>query len=417
MHDRETVLILGGGLAGLACARALHARGVPYRILEASDALGGRVRTDVVDGFLLDRGFQVLLTAYPEAQAQLDLDALDMRAFYPGALVHREGRVHRLADPLRHPLDGVKSLFGGLGSARDKLRMLSLRGRSRAGSLDELATREETSAAAVFEELGFSPVMRDAFLRPWLGGAFLEREMRTSSRWLDFVFRMFSDGDTAVPARGMGAIPAQLAGGLDAEAIALRTRVVGLDAEGVHLENGDVLPAHDVVVAMEGPAAARLLGDAVPSPGSRESVTLSFAAEQDPVGEPILSLDGDGTGPVNHLAVMSSVAPSYAPSGAALVVAGVVDDDGTPAERLEQAARAQLRGWFGPAVDGWRLLRVERIPHALPETWGRPLARALPAGVHVCGDWRESPSIQGALKSGRLVGEQLAAARAAAALV
>ena len=417
MPDQDTVLIIGGGLAGLSCARALEARGVPYRILEGSDGLGGRVRTDHVDGFQIDRGFQVLLTAYPEAQSQLDMDALDMRSFYPGARVHRDGRVHRLADPLRHPIDGVKSLFAGIGSTRDKLRMLSMRNRSKSGTLDELATRPETTAAAVFEELRFSPTMRDAFLKPWLGGAFLERSMRTSSRWLDYVFRMFSDGDTAVPAAGMGAIPAQLAAGLDTDAIQLNTRVRAIDADGVHLEDGETLTARDVVVAVEGPAAARLLGGKVADPGSRESVTLSFAAEKDPVGEAILSLDGDGTGPVNHLAVMSAVAPTYAPSGAALISAGVVEDDGTPDDALERGARDQLRGWYGADVDDWRLLRIDRIPHALPDSWAPPPADALPDGIHACGDWCESPSIQGAMKSGRLTGESIAATRGEAVAV
>lgn len=417
MHDRDTVLIIGGGLAGLCCARTLAAQDVPYRLLEASDGLGGRVRTDHVDGFQLDRGFQVLLTAYPEAQEQLDLGALDLRTFYPGARVHRSGRMHRLADPLRHPLDGVRSLFSGIGTTRDKLRMLSMRSRSKKGSLAELAARPETTAAQVFEALRFSPTMRESFLTPWLGGAFLERSMRTSSRWLDFVFRMFSDGDTAVPAAGMGAIPAQLSEGLDANAIELRTRVARIDEHGVHLENGETLVARDVVVAVEGPTAARFFDGHVDDPGSRESVTLSFAAEKDPVGEAILSLDGDGAGPVNHLAVMSAVARTYAPSGAALISAGVVEDDGTPDDALERAARDQLRGWYGNAVDGWRLLRIDRIPHALPDRWAPPPTAGLPGGVRLCGDWCESPSIQGAMKSGRLVGEAVAAERGGAVAV
>ncbi len=404
------VVIVGAGLAGLACAVELEAGGVSCLLLEASDGVGGRVRTDELEGFRLDRGFQVLLTAYPEARRMLDASALDYRSFYPGALVRTGGRFARVTDPTRRPLAGLRGLFSAPGTLRDKLRILKLRRQSRRGSLEDLWARPETTAAQALEELGFGESMQEAFLRPWLRGVFLEPELRTSSRMLAFVVRMFSEGDTVVPAKGMGAISLQLAARLAPRTLRTRAKVKSLEAGAVRLEDGERIEASQIVVAVEGPAACGLL-PRLANPGSRMVQCLYFAAERDPVGEPTLVLDGEGSGPVNNLVVMSSVSQLYAPPGASLVAASVLGDPAPSPGRLEPSVRAQLRGWYGRDVDNWRHLRTYRIPHALPERFGPPARNTLDEGVVVAGDWCLQPSIQGALQSGRLAAQAVLARR------
>ena len=405
------VLIVGAGLAGLCCARELHRRGIPVRILEASDGVGGRIRTDLVDGFRLDRGFQVFLTAYPEAQRVLDYPALRLRPFLPGALVRVGGKFHPLADPWRRPVAAVRSLVGPVGSFADKVRVARLRSNALTGSIEDRFRDPETTTLDALKAGGFSDAMVDRFFRPFLGGIFLEPELKTSSRMFRFVFRMFSQGEACLPADGMAAIPRQLAAGLPPERIRLGVRVAEVRADAVRLDTGETVPARAVVVAADGPAAARLLGGDIPA--AAQGVTcLYFAAPRPPVEEPVLVLDGEGRGPVNNLCVPTAVAPTYGPPGASLVSATVL---GVPSDedRLRSEVRDQLAGWFGPAVDDWRHLRTYRIPYALPRQV--PPALAVPErpvrwqpGVYLCGDHRDNASINGAMASGRRAAEAIA---------
>ncbi len=403
------VVVVGAGLAGLACATRLAAAGVPVLVVEASDGVGGRVRTDAFEGFLLDRGFQVLLTAYPEARRVLDLEALDLKAFYPGALVHLRGRFHRAADPWRHPLDAVGTLFSPLGTFSDKAHLTTLRHHVAAGAWEDLAERPETTTLEALRRAHLSGTMIDRFFRPFLGGVLAGRDLAASSRMFEFVFRAFAVGDVCLPARGMGAIPAQLAAALPPGAVRLGARVEGLEPGAVRLAGGEGVAAGAVVVATEAPEAARLAGLAA-APAGRAMTCVYYAAERAPVDEPILLLDGEGAGPVNNVAVPSAVARGYAPAGAALVSATVL---GVPAQddaALDAAVRAQLAGWFGPVVRRWRHLRTYRIPYAQPEQappaltpWRRPVR--LRTGLYVCGDHRDNASINGALESGRRAAE------------
>jgi phytoene dehydrogenase-like protein len=401
------VLIVGAGLAGLGCALRLQEVGVRFRVLEASDGVGGRVRTDPLDGFRLDRGFQVLLTAYPEARRVLDYGPLDLKSFHHGALIRYQGKFYRLADPRRHPLAGLRGLASPVGTLRDKLRLLPLVAKVTAGRAEDQLRRPEGLTLDFLRGAGrFSDAMIDRFFRPFCGGAFLERELVTSSRLFRFVFRMFAEGDAAVPARGMGAIPEQLAGRLPAEAVRLNAPVERVEPGRVVLRGGEELRARAVVVAADWPEAGRLLGgQGLKVPASRGVVCLYYAAEESPLREPIPVLNADEPGPVNHLAVMSDVAPGYAPPGAALVSASVLgpppDDDVT----LEVAVRGQLAGWFGPAVRRWRHLRTYRIPHALPDQAAPALEMPerpvlVDDGLYVCGDHRDNASIHGAMASG-----------------
>jgi phytoene dehydrogenase-like protein len=401
------VLVVGGGLAGLSCARRLHAAGVEVRLFEAADAVGGRVRTDEVDGFLLDRGFQVLLTAYPECRQQLDYESLGLCSFVPGALVRVDGRFHAVVDPFRRPFAGLRGAFTPVGTLRDKLKVAGLRRRLAAADLDTVFSRPEQTTASALEAAGFSPSMTERFFRPFLAGIFLDRDLRTSSRMFEFVFKMFSAGETSIPARGMEEIPRQLASFLPGGVVRTATRVVELGDRKVRLESGEWAEGDGVVIATA-PTIRDELRREEREVAWRSTVCLYYSAAEPPLREPILALDGDGRGPVNNLCVPSSVSPSCAPRDRALVSASVVAPDALALNHgeIDSAVRRQLRGWFGSAVDDWSLLRVYRIRRALPVQepgWLDPPERPVRVAdrLWMCGDHRDNASIQGAMVSGR----------------
>jgi phytoene dehydrogenase-like protein len=406
----DDVVVVGAGLAGLAAAAHLHRAGRRVRVLEAADDVGGRVRTDVVDGFRLDRGFQVLLTGYPEAHRQLDLDALSLRAFDPGALVWTGSRFARVGDPLRRPSTLLDTVRAPIGSVLDKARILALRRRVVRADARTLLRQGDLSTLEHLRDLGFGERTIDRFFRPLFGGILLDPTLATSARMFDVLFRTLSVGSSAVPAAGMGAIPRQLAAALPPDRLHLQHHVAAVEPGGVTLADGRRFDASAVVVAAEGPAAADLLG--LPVAPGRSASAVWFAADRPPVPDRLVLLDGAASGPALNVAVMSNVAPSYAPDGQALVVAacpGRVDDG------LEHEVRHQLQAWFGPQVDRWRHLRTHRIPYAQPDQRPpfSPKRRIrLAPSLWVCGDHRDTGSIQGALHSGRRTAQDVLASLA-----
>ena len=411
----QPIVIVGAGLAGLCCARQLQARGIDLLVIEAEDVVGGRVRTDVVDGFRLDRGFQVLQTAYPEAQQVLDYKALCLRLFEPGALIHTRGRLVRMTDPWRRPQQAFSTMFNGIGNIADRWKLAQLRRHVTRGTLETLwAEPDSTTVEYLIREVGLSGDMIARFLRPWFSGVFFESELATSSRFFKFVFRMFACGDAALPEQGMGAIAKQLASGLTPDMLRLSTRVESLDGLHVRLATGETIAARAVVIAAEGPEAARLTSGLVPCPDSCSTTCLYFAADESPVREPILVLNGDGTGPINHLSVPSKVAATFSPPRRALVSVSVVGATVDERPDLATAVRRQLRDWFGSQVDRWSPMKSYAIRHALPSQPAHfrdsaARSRQLAEGLYCCGDHRETASIQGAMVSGRKAAEAVLA--------
>jgi phytoene dehydrogenase-like protein len=418
------VVIVGAGVAGLHCARLLEETGLSVLLLEAADIPGGRVRTDLVEGFRLDRGFQVLLTAYPEAQRALNYPALRLCSMKPGALVHCNERMHYFADPFRDPGAALKLVFDPIVSLRDKLLVARLRGKVRQGSWESLFNRAETSTLEYLRGYGFSSAMIECFFRPFFSGVFLERDLATSSRYFEFLFRTFAQGLVAVPEQGMGAIPRQMAQNLKPRTLQTQARVhriapatggVTVEAEGA----GAVMARAVVLAAGQPPQTFGLPAmSAAPRLWNR-TTTFYFAAERAPVHEPILILNGnmrDGqpaTGPLNHLAVMSRVSPNYAPPGAELIAANVVGaapQDSHELNRLAEQVREQCRQWFGDCVREWKLIASYPIARALPLSphveWNPvPDAARLSPGIYACGDDRLFPGVQGALISARTAAE------------
>ena len=402
LPESVDVVVVGAGMAGLAAARVIHEAGLSAVVLESSDGVGGRVRTDEVDGFLLDRGFQVLLTAYPELHRQFDVSALELRAFDPGALVWRKGRGYEVSDPFRKPTSLVSTALAPVGSPFDKARIALLRRRVRTGHASQLLRGDDMTTRSLLESSGFSATMIERFFIPLVGGIQLDPHLSASRRMFDVIFRMLADGDAAVPARGMGQLSSQLASRIPAESIHLSTPVVAVGSGEVRVAGDRAVKARAVVVATEGPVARRLVD--IPDVASRSVSCVYFAADRAPTASKAIVLDGTGRGPVLNVAVMSNVSSSYAPPGRHLVAAAI---PGRTDGDLEADARRQLTGMFGASVATWRHLRTYSIAHGQPDQ-SPPFSPKKPVslghGLFVCGDHRDTASIQGALYSGRRTG-------------
>lgn len=418
-HSQYDVLIIGAGLAGLTAAQYLQTQDVQCLILEASDSVGGRVKTDVVDGFLLDHGFQVFLNAYPEAQRVLDYETLGLKPFFNGALVWTGDALHKLADPWRHPVEGVQSIYNKVGSLKDKLKVGELRQKLVSQPDDAYRVNPETTTLQALRDFGFSENMIDTFFRPFLGGIFLESDLFTSSRFFEFVFRMFSLGEAVLPAQGMQAIPRQIAGRLPADTIRLNSRVVHIEPGQVRLENGETLMAQAILLATDATDAAHLRAE-IPTKSFNSVHCVYFAAPKAPTHEAILVLNGIPGKLVNNLCVPSLVAPTYAPAGQHLISVSVLRN-GLEAEQLVQAVVAELQEWFGEEVLEWRHLKTYDIQRALPcvtipESTVPPTQPALPEGIFSCGDYLDTPSINGAMTTGRRAAKAILKALKAPAL-
>src|SRR5918997_6898529 len=320
------VIVIGAGLAGLTCAKVLSERGAEVAVFEASDGVGGRVRTDEKDGFLLDRGFQVYFTAYPVARRHLDHAKLDLRDFDPGAIVCRDGDKSVLSDPLRDPKALVPTLLSDAATLPDKLRTAKLAAKFLPGGAT--TAREEdgdpdSSTLEYLRALGLSARYIDSFYRPFYGGGFLSRPLSTPSRVFRFTLRVLATGRTVVPMRGMGEIPRQLPAHLPEDAVRLSSpvdsllregeRVVGVRAAGVEHE------ADLVVVAAEAPVAGKLTGEKVPE-GSVGEACLYYETDGLGSGKKIM-LNAEDSAFVNNAVEISSVSEHYAPPGRHLLYA------------------------------------------------------------------------------------------------
>ena len=415
------VVVIGAGIAGLTCAVYLRQVGIQATVLEASDGVGGRVRTDIVDGFRLDRGFQILLTAYPEAQRLLNYAALDLRRFRSGALIRERKNWLTLINPLEEPLSVFQTLLSPVGTLGDKLRIAELMRRTQGVSFNELFQQTPVTTLTFLQEFGFSDQIIDCFFRPFFGGVFLEDALTTSSNFFEFCFRMFFTGDAAIPARGIGVIADQLASRLAPDQIRLNTTVDQLSENTVLLNTGEIMTANTIVLAVDTAQAATLLGDLSPVKQTFNHTTCTyFAASSSPKtpDQKLLLLNMHRSSAVHNVAIISDIAPEYAPADQTLISVSTQGLERFNEDALIKQIRQELTGWFGNEVQQWRHLRTYHIPQALPayspdlagsDAMRKPLR--LTEHLYQCGDQTTYPSLNAAMQTGRNVAEMIISTR------
>ncbi|MGW3136410.1 NAD(P)/FAD-dependent oxidoreductase [Streptomyces sp. NPDC001139] len=391
------VLVIGAGVAGLACARDLLAAGLEVGVVEASDAVGGRMRSDRVEGFVVDRGFQVFNTSYPQVRHRLTLRDLGLRPFTPGFLAHtRQGRL-RFSDPTRRPRTLPDLLPGRLAGPRDLAALGLLSARDMLAPVRLVKRSRESTTRTALADAGFSEEFVERFFRPFLSGVFLEDELETSSRFFHLVWRSMLRGTLCLPTAGIGAVPRALGGALPTGTVRLETAVTGLTDAGAVTDDGAELPARAVVVAT-GPGPAGRLLPGLELPGYRTVTTYYHVAPRPPLAEPTLLVDERRR--FLNTCVLSEVVPDYAPAGSALVATSVLGED---AGKREAAVREAVAEAYDADTGGWDLLTSRTIQEALPAMPPpQPLSRTsrVGPGRYVCGDHRSTGSVQGALASG-----------------
>lgn len=405
MPDQDAdVIVVGAGLSGLACARRLHEAGLAVVVLEKGDAVGGRVRTDVVDGYRLDRGFQVINPSYPALPRVVRMADLDLRPLDPGVMVATGSSRYLLADPRRRPGDALDALRAPVGSLRSKLRLAMMATRAALTPVSAAQRWPESSTADALRARGIDAQLTRQVLRPFLSGVFLEPHLETSSRFFDLVLRSFVRGVPGVPATGMQRLSDLVAAPLPKESIRLETPVERVTGPEVRTPDGR-LAGRAVVVATD-PSAASQLIPGLPQPATNGVTTWYHSVPQQEAdrllgGRACLVIDGDGRGPVVNSVVLSQAASDYAPHARALVSSSALGVDGAAGD--ETLVRRHLAVMYGRSTAAWECVRRVPVRHALP-AMPVPLDVRKPVRVgshYVCGDHRDTSSIQGAIVSGR----------------
>ncbi|GAA3108972.1 NAD(P)/FAD-dependent oxidoreductase [Streptomyces echinatus] len=417
------VVIVGAGIAGLSAAHRLTSAGVTTAVLEAAPYAGGRMSTEKVDGFRLDRIGQLLSTSYPELRLTPGLDALAVRRFAPGVLLHRDGRAQRALPPAggggargaRGALHVVRALAGAprgaagtpgrtaapVGGAVDQARLGAALGRIAATPVERILARPEMPAGQALAQRGVPARTIDGFLRPLLAALLCDPELSTSSRCADLALRAFASGRLCVPEGGAEMLPELLARGLPPGTVRTGVRVTSVSTTRVSTAEHGEIHCRAVLLATDARAAAELL------PGLRvpdfHPVTVVHHTTDDPAAAfsagTSLLLDADRGGPVAHTAVLSNVDPSRAPAGRVLISSTVL---GPPPQGVDTAVRIHLSRLYGTSTRRWETLAVHHTPEAVPamrppHDLRRPVR--LLAGLYVCGDHRDTSTVQGALHS------------------
>lgn len=404
--SEKKIYIIGAGLSGLIAALELEKAGLSPVILEASDRVGGRMKTDIVEGYRLDHGFQVLNTAYPEAKRYLDFQALQLKNFDPGAIIFEGKDSYILTDPLRNPLKIVGMAVSRVGTFLDKVKVFTLTQELKKKSAEDIFAEPSLPTHEYLKKYGFSDAIITNFFRPFFRGIFLEKDLETSSRMFEFVFKMFSQGYAAVPAKGMGQIPEMIQSQLQTTEIRFNTPIASVEGGKILLADGTQLEADRIIVAVQPDLVMKQLeGQFAPA---RKVINLYFAAPKSFLGRPMIGLL-TGKRLINNLVFMEDVSKDYVPAGKSLLSVTVLDTELTDKE-LIKVVQSELEEISSTKAELFKHLKTYLIPHALPQVgdlkFSIPFTECKVLDqVFLAGDYLLHGSINAAMTSGRTAAE------------
>lgn len=394
------VHIIGAGVSGLTAAMVLEDAGYSPVILEATDRVGGRVKTDLVEGYQLDHGFQVLLTAYPAAKKYLDYEALELQPFLPGATIFNNGKAKTIGDPLRNISLLIPTLFSGIGTFLDKLKILKLNMLLRKTSLSEIFAKDEKSTLQYLIDFGFSEEMIDQFFTPFFSGIFLEPKLETSSRMFEFVYKMFGEGYATLPKAGIEAIPKQLKDNLNRTTFQFNTKVKSVEDGKVWLTDGTELKSDFTIIATEPSALVFQLKNQKTK--WKSCNTLYFETRNRTIEKPLIGLIANKDALINNIFFHGSL-KSESVGKQELLSVTVVKEHDLSDEALKMQVQKELKQYCG--VDSPRFIKQYFIPKALPVLHGiqyelLPSETRLSGGVFLAGDIMLNGSLNAAMISG-----------------
>jgi hypothetical protein len=392
--------IIGAGVSGLTAARVLEDNGYSPVIIEATDRVGGRVKTDIIDGYQLDHGFQVLLTAYPAAQKYLNLDALELQKFIPGATIFHNGKKKTIGDPLRNLSLLIPTLFSGIGTFSDKLKVLRLNRLLKKVTLTEIFEKTEKTTFQYLLDFGFSEEMISQFFKPFFSGIFLEPELETSSRMFEFVYKMFGEGFATLPKAGIEAIPKQLKENLKQTTFQFNTKVKSVEDHKIFLAEGTELESHFTIIATE--PGALVLNLKNKETKWKSCDTLYFETNNRTIDKPLIGLISDSDALINNIFYHTSLA-SKSVGKKELLSVTVVKEHGLSEEALIMRIQKELQQYCG--LDSYTFIKHYCITQALPILDGlqyeiHPSETKLTTGIFLAGDMQLNGSLNAAMIAG-----------------
>lgn len=408
MQEKFDAVIVGAGMAGLVAAQHLSEAGLSVRVIEKGKQPGGRVRTDEVDGFRLDRGFQVLLTAYPEAQRYFDYKKLDLRNFDSGALIFHGRQNQKFYNPQRHREKFVETLRNDVASLRDLTILMRLASKWKRTPISTLFNQDQITTRKFLDKQGFSSKFVDRFLEPFMTGIFLESKLETPQRMFEFVMKMFSEAPAAIPAKGMGALSEQLVSGLPEGTIVYGEEVRNIRSGSVKTRSGKIFEAPIIIMATD---PTNMLRNFVEEHQPYRTVAnFYFSADKAPYTEPLIGLNYGGSRWVNNMAVLTNLSKDLAPEGKHLISVSVVRDLDRGEKDLQKIIKSELAQSFGSEVLEWQLIRSYFINRALPSPSVFDIELddqdvVYQKGVYLAGDYLLNGSLNAALYSGRRAAE------------
>ena len=399
-----SIHIIGGGISGLIAARVLEEHGLSATIIEASDRLGGRVKTDVVDGYSLDHGFQVLLTAYPAAKKYLDFDALELQEFLPGSAIFKNGKQKIIGDPLRNLSLLLPTLFSGIGTVNDKLKILALNRRLKKKSIQNIFAEKEQTTRVYLENIGFSEAIITNFFTPFFSGIFLENKLETSSRMFEFVYKMFGEGNAALPKDGIQAIPKQLFEKLKSTTIIFNTKVKSVENGSIKLESGETLKSNFTIIATQASGLVSNLKNQATLWKSCD--TLYFEVAKREIKKPLIGLIAMHNALINNIFYHTSLQTSATATKELLSVT-VIDKQNLTNKQLVTEVQKELKELCN--IDSCTFIKQYNIPMALPNLQDiqyemLPSETRLTETIFLAGDTQ----LNGSLNAAMIAGERAA---------